>query len=136
MGRTRLILLDTHVWLWYFDNPALLSEAARDAIDKNIPERGLTVSAISAWEIYQQEARAKLILDRPASEWIAQSRALPFFHFTPIDEPITRESVQLPGDFHSDPADRMIVATARLLGVPLVTKDEKILSYPEVHTIW
>jgi PIN domain nuclease of toxin-antitoxin system len=54
----------------------------------------------------------------------------------PVDVDIALKSVHLPGQFHKDPADRMIVATARKLAVPLVTKDEKIRAYPHVKTIW
>ena len=56
--------------------------------------------------------------------------------FLPVDVEIATKSVELPGEFHKDPADRIIVATARKLAAPLITKDDKIRAYPHVKTIW
>jgi PIN domain nuclease of toxin-antitoxin system len=56
--------------------------------------------------------------------------------FVPVDNDIAVKSIELPGEFHKDPADRIIVATARKLGAPLVTVDDRIRSYPHVRTLW
>jgi PIN domain nuclease of toxin-antitoxin system len=68
--------------------------------------------------------------------WVAKSEAMPFLHFVPIDNAIALRSVHLPEPLHNDPADRMIIATASVLGLPLVTRDRRILDYPHVNTIW
>jgi len=71
-----------------------------------------------------------------ARDWIARSESLPFFRFVPVDNAIAIRSVRLEEPFHKDPADRIIVATAMTMGMPLVTSDRKILKYPNVKTIW
>ena len=69
-------------------------------------------------------------------DWVAASEALPSIHFVPVSNSIALKSVQLPGDLHNDPADRIIIATAVSMGAVLVTKDEKIRAYPHVKTAW
>lgn len=71
-----------------------------------------------------------------ASDWIARCEALPFFNFVPVDNAIGVRSVGLPEPLHRDPADRIIIATALSLGMPLVTQDAKIRGYSHVKTIW
>ena len=68
--------------------------------------------------------------------WVAKSEAMPFLHFVPVDNAIALKSVRLPEPLHSDPADRIIIATATILGFPLITRDKRILEYPHVRTIW
>ncbi len=80
--------------------------------------------------------REKLVLSMDVESWldtVAQIEAITFY---PVDVDVSIKSVQLPGEFHKDPADRMIVATARKLAVPLITRDEKIRAYEHVRTIW
>ena len=69
-------------------------------------------------------------------DWIAASHALPFFHFVPVEARVAAAAARLPGNFHPDPADRIVVATARSLGATLVTKDERIRSYSAVRSLW
>lgn len=69
-------------------------------------------------------------------DWIAASLALPFFQFVPVEARVAAAAARLPGTFHADPADRIVVATARSLGATLVTKDDRIRSYPEVRSLW
>lgn len=71
-----------------------------------------------------------------AQDWIGRSEALPFFHFVAVDNAIAIRSVRLPGLFHTDPADRIIVATAMMLGATVISSDTKILKYSHVKTIW
>lgn len=78
----------------------------------------------------------RLVLSMDVQSWIATAAAIDAVRFLPVDNEIALKSVTLPGNFHKDPADRMIVATARKLAVPLVTKDEKIRAYAHVKTIW
>jgi len=71
-----------------------------------------------------------------AEDWIARSESLPFLDFVPVDNRIAIRSTRLPGSFHADPADRIIVATTLLLGATLITKDDKLRRYPHVDTLW
>lgn len=131
-----MILLDTHTWIWWASDPALLSGKARSAVNKARDAGEVHVSAISAWEVAVLEKRGRLKLTMHVRDWIARSEALPFLHFVPVNTRIAVDSVELPGAFHEDPADRIIVATARTLNAVLVTKDEKILKYPHVKALW
>ena len=81
-------------------------------------------------------ARGRLSLAIDTSKWFAILGQIEAIKFIPVDTEISIKAVELPGDFHKDPPDRVIVATARKLGLPLVTADEKIRSYPHVRTIW
>ena len=96
----------------------------------------IIVSAISAWEIAMLVEREKLLLSMDVGSWLATVAEIEAVRFLPVDVEIAVKSVELPGEFHKDPADRMIVSTARKLAVPLVTKDEKIRAYAHVKTIW
>jgi len=68
--------------------------------------------------------------------WLVEAEKIPAISFIPIDVEIAIKSANLPGTFHKDPADRMIVALARHLALPVVTADQKILAYQHVQTIW
>jgi len=131
-----MIVLDTHVWVLFVSNPELLSKRAKRSLDAAMEEKGILISSISAWEVALLVAKKRLRLTLGVTDWIAKSEALPFITFIPVDNSIAIKSVNLPQPLHSDPADRIIIATAISMGAPLVTKDEKILKYPHVQTIW
>ena len=131
-----MILLDTHVWIWFISNPELLSKAAIEAIHAAIDQKAVVISSISAWEIALLVSKKRLKFTMPATEWISKSERLPFFQFLPIDNSVAVKSVNLPQPLHKDPADRLIIATAISLAAPVVTKDEKLLNYPHIKTIW
>ena len=131
-----MIILDTHVWVWWVSNPKRLSPSAKKIIGRSMENNEIFISAISVWEVALLADKDRLRLTLEVNDWIARSERLPFVTFIPIDNAITLKSVFLPGDFHSDPADRIIVATAITSGAPLVSKDERILSYPYVETVW
>ena len=131
-----MILLDTHVWVWFVSNPELLSKAAKNAIDSAMEQKEIFISSISAWEIALLIAKGRLYLTLEVNDWIAKSERLPFLQFLPVDNYVAVKSVNLPQPLHSDPADRIIIATAITIGAPVVTKDEKVLNYPHVKTIW
>ena len=99
-------------------------------------EKGILISSISTWEVALLVAKKRLRLTLSVTDWIAKSEALPFITFIPIDNSVAMKSVNLPQPLHDDPADRIIIATAISMGVPLVTKDKKLLRYPHVQTIW
>jgi PIN domain nuclease of toxin-antitoxin system len=131
-----MIVLDTHVWVLFVSNPELLSKRAKRSLDAAMEEKGILISSISAWEVAVLVAKKRLRLTLGVTDWIAKSEALPFITFIPVDNSIAIKSVNLPQPLHSDPADRIIIATAISMGAPLVTKDKKILKYPHVQTIW
>lgn len=136
MGRAVVIVLDTHVWLWWLSEFEPLSRQARKVIEAAIEKSGVYISCISAWEVAQLAARGRLQLTPDPRDWIARSESLPFITFVPVDNQVAVRSVQLAGALHQDPADRIIIATAQVLGVPLVTKDAKLARYPHVKTVW
>lgn len=131
-----MIVLDTHAWVWFISNPELLSERAKRHVDAAVEEKAIMISSISVWEVALLIAKKRLILTLELNDWIAKSEMLPFFKFIPVDNSVAIKSVNLPQPLHSDPADRIIIATAISLGAPIVTKDEKILNYSKVQTIW
>lgn len=131
-----MIVLDTHTLLWWVNDPSTLSMPAKKAIDAAVESKSVYVSCISAWEIALLVERGRLRLALDVRDWICRCEALPFLTFVPLDNAIAVESVRLPDFPHADPADRIIAATALSLGALLVTKDDKLQSYPHVKTIW
>jgi PIN domain nuclease of toxin-antitoxin system len=131
-----LIVLDTHVWVWWVASPERLSPAARQRIDDEAGERPVQISSISSWEVALLVKKGRLELTLGVEAWIAGSEALPFVRFVPVDNQIAILSNNLPGELHEDPADRIIAATASLLGATLITKDRKLRDYPHIETFW
>lgn len=133
-----MIVLDTHALLWWLNGDSQLSKKAKAAIEQQISaENGaILVSAISAWEIAMLVNLNRLALTMSVDDWLEAAGDVEAVRFVPMDNNVAVESTRLPGEFHKDPADRMIVALARHLNVPLVTADQKILAYRHVATIW
>lgn len=131
-----MIILDTHVLVWWVADPRRLSAKARKAIETAKKEGSVAISAISVWEVGMLVARNRLQLTMDVRVWIEKIRELPFVRFLPVDTEVALDSVFLPGNLHADPADRIIVATARQLGASLVTSDSKIRRYAHVVSVW
>ena len=132
-----MIVIDTHILVWWVSGVETLSTAAKKAIKNTLSNSGeVLVSSISAWEIAMLVEKGSLVLSMDVESWLDEVSQIDGVRFLPIDNEIGVKSTALPGEFHKDPADRMIVATARKLAVPLVTADEKILQYEHVKTIW
>ncbi|MBC7815528.1 MAG: type II toxin-antitoxin system VapC family toxin [Planctomycetaceae bacterium] len=123
-----MILLDTQMWLWWVINSPRLKPRNRELIEAHTAD-GLGVSQISAWEIAKKHSLGKLGLDQPIDEWMAIAMAYPGIQLLPLTLDILVEATRLPGGFRSDPGDEMIVATSRVLGIPLLTADDKLLNY-------
>ena len=131
-----MIVLDTHTWIWFISKPEVLSKRAKTAVFAAVKEKSVLISSISAWEVALLVIKKRLTLSLDVTDWIAKSEGLPFIQFIEISNSIAVKSVNLPQPLHPDPADRIIIATALSAGVPLVTKDKKLLNYPHVETIW
>ena len=124
------LLLDTHCWLWIQSggegefSPAIIAEIEQAG------ERGaLLVSAMSVWELSMLAAKNRVILRTPLLEWVREALKTPGLSLVPLSPEIAVDSTQLPGQFHGDPADRIIVASARYTGATLLTRDRGILNY-------
>ena len=132
-----MIVIDTHVLVWWVSGDKSLSKPAFEAINEAIADDSeIIVSSISAWEIAMLIEKGRLVLSMDIENWLDEVSQIDGVRFMPVDNEIGIKSTVLPGEFHKDPADRMIVATARKFAVPLVTADEKIIEYEHVKTIW
>jgi PIN domain nuclease of toxin-antitoxin system len=131
-----MIIIDTHVWLWLLHEPSQLSNTAREQIEIEEAQNGILVSAISVWEIAVKSSLGKLALPLPIDDWYTLAKSHSGIVIETLNPEDAIASTQLPGDFHKDPADRIIVAMARRYNVPLITCDNNILKYPHVKTIW
>jgi PIN domain nuclease of toxin-antitoxin system len=123
------ILLDTHAFLWLMNGDDILDLSIRDLIKEISREGYMAISSISIWEIAMLQNKGRISLSQPIDRWMDKATASPLIKIINVDKSIALESCQLPGEFHGDPADRFIVATARLLSIPLMTRDKKILDY-------
>jgi len=129
-----VIVLDTHIWIWWVHGDAQLSNAHRAYLQAH-EAQGLGVSIISCWEVAKLVEYNRLKLPSPVADWLDQALAYPGIRLLDLTPRIVVESTQLPGTFHRDPADQMIVATARVHNCPLMTVDAKILAYPHVQKV-
>ena len=129
-----MIVLDTHIWVWWVHEDERLTQAQREAIAANETDT-VGVSAISCWEIAKLVEYGRLELPSPLEEWFEQALNYPGVQLLALTPEIAIESTRLPGEFHRDPADQIIVATARVYGCSLVTSDDKLLNYSHVTTI-
>jgi len=131
-----MILLDTHALIWWFEGSPKLSLAAKAAIENAQRLSRVTISSLSCWEIALLNAHGRIHLSTELHNWITAIQKHRRVRFIPVDNHIAVASVELPGQFHKDPADRIIVATAITMNIPVVTVDHKIHAYPHVRTIW
>jgi PIN domain nuclease of toxin-antitoxin system len=129
-----VILLDTHMWIWWANDAVELRPNHRDAIDRHASD-GLGVSVISCWEVAKLVEKGRLKLSKPVDEWVNAALDLPGVNCCPLTPQIAVESTRLPLPFHSDPADQLIIATARILAVPLLTADQRLIDYPYASTL-
>jgi len=128
-----MILLDTHIWVWLSDESDRLSTRHRQIIARH-RDCGLGVSVISCWEVAKLVEYGRLELACPVGEWIETALSLPGIRLLELTPGIAVASTQLPGQFHQDPADQIIVATACVYDLELLTVDNRIVRYEHVRT--
>lgn len=120
------VLLDTHIWIWWLTGQPELPAAERERLDAQAGQAPPLVSAISLWEAQMLHAKARLALSVPFARWLVDATRPDVVEVVPLDTEVVLELDALPARFHGDPADRLIVASARRRGVPLHTHDRKI----------
>lgn len=125
-----LILLDTHIWIWLLiGNRELEKSKSLPYIENAARHSNIRISAISVWEIGMLEAKGRIKFPVECLDWINKALNVPGISLEPLSSEIAVESSRLPGKFHGDPADRIIVATARKTRAVLITHDKNIISY-------
>ncbi len=133
MERNKVILLDTHAWIWWAASSEKLSERARRSIDSS---EVINICAISCWEVAMLVSKKRLTLDRDVDIWINLALKLPRVRLVPLTPGIAVRSTRLEAGFSGDPADCMIIATALEYGFPIASKDKRIRKYSGISVIW
>ncbi|MEM7533565.1 MAG: type II toxin-antitoxin system VapC family toxin [Chloroflexota bacterium] len=126
-----MILIDTHIWIWWMTKDARLSAKTKQILLSHL-SHGIGISIISCWEVAKLVSLGRWAFSVSVSEWIDASLKHPHVELLDLTPQIAVESTVLPGAFHRDPADQILVATARVYDLPLLTMDKKILQYPHV----
>jgi PIN domain nuclease of toxin-antitoxin system len=129
-------LLDTHTWVWWVTEDRRLSKRAQSAIARSQRAGDVWVSLISIWELAKKIEKNQMVLDRPVDQWLDAATTMTGLHLADLTRPILVESCQLPQPFHGDPADQIIVATARHENAVLVTRDGRMRGYAYVRSLW
>jgi PIN domain nuclease of toxin-antitoxin system len=128
-----VIVLDTHVFVWWVANRAKVSAKARRAVEKDAKR---VIADVTLWEIAKLTSLGRLTLDRDVHLWLDQALGETGVEIVGIDAAIAVRSTRIAANFHGDPADPLIAATAIELGATLVTADEHLLASPAVKTLW
>ena len=124
-----MLLLDTHVMVWLLGATGALRRETIDAIDRSAGDRDLHVSVMAFWELGLLVEQGRVRLNEPFADWLHRAKTQFGITVAPLTEQMAFDSTQLPGEFHRDPADRFMVATARQMDATLITRDSRILRY-------
>ena len=130
-----MIVLDTHVWIWFISNPEYLSKRAEKAVNVAATDKRILISSISAWELALLVKKERLKLTLEVTDWIAKSESLPFIQFVPVTNSIALKSVNLPLPLHLEPEDCIIIETASSEGELVINKNKKLLCNSPIKTI-
>lgn len=128
-------LLDTHVLIWWLNDRRRLSLAQQEVVGSAQSDEPLLVSDISLWEVATLHGLGRIRLALPLREWLDKAVAPPLVQRHGISPAIAAEVAALPDSFHRDPADRILVATARVLGATLLTQDRRIVDAALADTL-
>lgn len=128
--------LDTHTWVWWVTEDRRLSKKAATLVHAAARSEGVWLSVISLWEVAKKVEKKQLVLDRPLRQWMDRATGVSGLQLAELTPAILLDSCELPQPFHGDPADQMIVASARHHGAVLVTRDRTLRRYPHVQTVW
>lgn len=123
------LLLDTHIWLRYLGISGDLRKSALPVLHNAAAEGAIYVSVISVWEIALLVKRQKLNLSTSVDRWTETALAQPGVNLLAFSPEIAIDSVNLPDPIHKDPADRILIASARVERLTLVTRDDEILDF-------
>jgi PIN domain nuclease of toxin-antitoxin system len=129
-------LLDTHTWIWWNMRPQNLSQKVKEMIEEVDGYEELLLSAISPWEFSKLLEKGRIGISCNPEKWINAALEMPKLRFVPLTPIIAYRSTVLPKPFHDDPADQIIVTTAREEKATILTKDERILGYQYVRSAW
>jgi len=129
-------LLDTHTWIWWNMRPEQLSTTARETIPPAAYENRLILSAISVWEFCKLIEKGRLGIHGDPEAWIEAALSMTGLRLVPLTPRICLKSTTLPKPFHNDPADQIIVATAREENAVVLTADRLLRAYPDVRSLW
>jgi len=130
-----MILLDTHTWIWSCSATKLLSDNVKKRIKKTLIDQR-AIASISIWEFAMMMVKGHIRVKIDPKLWLDNAIRNSGLKVIELSPEIALESCNLPGNFHKDPADQIIVATARIHNLTLLTKDRKILSYRHVNAFW
>ena len=129
-------VLDTHVWVWWHMCPKKLSKRVRSIISRPDQYEELLLSAISPWEFSKLLEKKRMGISCDPEEWIREALEMSKLRLVPLTSTLSYRSTTLPPPFHEDPADQIIVATAREEKATVMTKDKLIQEYTHVRTVW
>lgn len=128
-----ILLLDTHVWFWALESPERMGRHCRATLAS--PDNDLVVATISTVEFGQLQTAKRVAFKGTLESWVRRGTAALGLQTADLSQAIALLAYTLPGTFHKDPADRMLVATAIQHGYTFVTADERILAYPHVLSL-
>ncbi|MFH1038374.1 MAG: type II toxin-antitoxin system VapC family toxin [PVC group bacterium] len=129
-------VLDTHVWVWWNMHPQKLSAKVRSLLSAPARYEELLLSAISPWEFSKLLEKGRIGISCNPEEWIAEALDMPKLRLVPLSPTVAYRSTSLPQPFNGDPADQIIVATAREENATILTIDKIIRKYRHVRSLW
>lgn len=124
-----MIVIDTHALVWAIEADPRLGPGGRRLIEDERAADRVGISAITVWEAAMLIDKQRLVLGKAVNDWFTHVLADPSFELLPLSPAVAIDAGLLPGDIHGDPADRLIIATARAHGCPVLTADRRILAY-------
>jgi PIN domain nuclease of toxin-antitoxin system len=135
-GTLAPLLIDTHYWIWLqAGSRERVTPQNIDLVRESAAQGNLFLSVMSVWELGMMESKGRVRLHTSCAQWVEEALAMPGLSLAPLTPAIAVESTRLPGSFHGDPADRIIVATARTMHARLLTSDRNIRAYGRLRHV-